>query len=92
MQATAKSDDAPILYHFWDARILPQLQQPQRDKILTPIRGLALRRWKKNTRKGFLRWFRLSYSAEALHVNGSFHIQRIMQHKSASMDWIEGRD
>ncbi len=63
MQVATKSDDAEVPEHLWDSRILPNLLQGERSRILRPIRTLALRWWQRNLLREFLKWLKRNISA-----------------------------
>jgi hypothetical protein len=60
-QALTKADDTEVPAHIWDQRILPRLPQKEREPILNTIRGLALRWWRRNVMRDFLRWFKATH-------------------------------
>ena len=70
--------------------LVPHLPQEQRSNIFTPIRALALRWWKRNTLRSFLKWYQHEHGA--YHSVNSFNVVGILRDHGARVDWEAGRD
>jgi hypothetical protein len=90
MQTATKSDDAEVPEHLWDSRILPHLLQGERTKILKPIRTLALRWWRRNLLRDFLKWFKKEH--KSCVVSNQVAVIHIKKNGEAMLDWTAGRD
>jgi hypothetical protein len=86
-----KADNAEMPELLWDDRIKGFDNTDQRDVFLKNLRSLALRWWKKNVWKDFLKWFKLKYPCLGPQKLGQFFpSDKIAKHKEANKDWLAG--
>jgi hypothetical protein len=96
IQVATKADDAEMPVALWNDRIRGFTNQKIRDNFLKHLRTLALRWWRRNVIRSFMRWFKNKYPSmkvsDGVRPIDHFNIPKILRHKTASKDWAAGRE
>jgi len=89
-QAATKADDAEVPVYIWDQRLLPLHKQLERGPVLDTIRGFALRWWRRNTLRDFIKWFKIAHPK--VTSGNNIRVRAILKSQIALRDWECGRD